>query len=253
MLILDRQNKVLEYVKRNRVATVAELANVFEVHDATIRRDLSLLEKQDKLKRTHGGVMIDDEVQSEPPFQERESVNVEEKKKIGELASEFVEDGSNIIIDSGTTTFHIIDSIMDRKNLTVITNDINIAAELRFAPSIKVIVTGGVLFSKSFMLNGMITDEVLKQLHVHTAFIGTPAFHHKLGLTHFDEQLVPAKRAMIKSAKKVITLTDHTKIGKVSLHTVANMSDIDILITSKQLEDKKRKDLKGMDIEVRFA
>src|SRR5699024_9313939 len=166
--MLDRQNKVLNYVRKNNVATVSELAHYFNVHEATIRRDLSYLESQNKLKRTHGGVMIDMEVHSEPSFHERKSVQFDEKRRIGEAAAQFIEDGSNIILDSGTTTLHITEYIKDRKNLTVVTNDINIASQLRFSPGIKVIVTGGVLFPESFMLNGMITDEVLEDLHVHT-------------------------------------------------------------------------------------
>src|SRR5699024_3143202 len=233
MLMLDRQNKIWEYVKQNKVATVTELANYFHVHDATIRRDLSQLETENKLRRTHGGVMIDNEVSSEPSFQEREPVQYNEKKRIGKIASTFIEDGSNIILDSGTTTIHIADYIMDKKDITVVTNDINIASKFRFSPEIKVIVTGGILFPESYMLNGMITDQVLGDLQVHTAFIATPAFHYKLGLTHFDDNLAPAKKAIIRSAKKIIVLTDHTKIGKVSLHKVAKPEEIDILITSE--------------------
>ncbi|WP_088052438.1 DeoR/GlpR family DNA-binding transcription regulator [Virgibacillus dakarensis] len=252
MLILDRQNKVLQYVKNKRVATVTELANHFEVHEATIRRDLSLLEKEGKLKRTHGGVMIDDEIHSEPPFNERESAQYEEKRKIGQLAAELIEDGHHIILDSGTTTAHIADAITEKQNLTVITNDINIAAKLRFSLSIKVIVTGGMLFPESYILNGMITDEVLDKLHVHIAFIGTPAFHPTLGLTHFDETLVPAKRAMIRSAKKTVVVCDHTKIGRVSLHTVAKNKDIDSLITS-QLSEENITSLTDNGIDVRLV
>lgn len=253
LLILDRQNKVLEFVRKNRVATVAELAQHFSVHEATIRRDLSLLEKEGKLKRTHGGVMIEDEVHSEPPFQERESVWYEEKKRMGKLAGEFINDGDNIILDSGTTTVHVIDAILHKKDITVITNDINIAAKLRFSKSTKVIVTGGTLFPESYMLNSMLTDQALKELHVHTAFIGTPAFHHTHGLTHFDDYLVSAKRAMIRSAKKVIVMADHTKIGKISLYKVADMKEIDTLITTKELDAEQKYILSNANIDFHLA
>lgn len=237
MLPLERQRKILQFVKQHDVATVSELAKHFHVHEATIRRDLSTLEKEGRLKRTHGGVMIEEEVHSEPPFQERESVQFEEKKRIGKRAAELVEDGDNIILDSGTTTLRVAESIAHKKNLTVITNDINIAANLRFAKSIKVIVTGGILFPESYMLNGMITDEVLESLHVHKAFIGTPALHYQHGLTHFDEYLVPAKRGMIRAAKQVIVVADHTKIGRVSLHTVVNTKHVHDLVTGEEVDE----------------
>ncbi|MGM8366372.1 DeoR/GlpR family DNA-binding transcription regulator [Virgibacillus sp. W0181] len=253
MLILDRQNKVLTFVKKNRVATVAELAEHFKVHEATIRRDLSLLEKEGKLRRTHGGVMIEDEVHSEPPFQERESAQYDAKKRMGEHSGDFINDGDNIILDSGTTTVHIVEAVLKKKNITVITNDINIAAKLRSSPQTKVIVTGGNLFPESYMLNGLITDQALSELYVHTAFIGTPAFHHQLGLSHFDDYLVSAKRSMIQSAKKVIVVADHTKIGKVSLYKVAEVKEIDTLITTCQLDDEQKKYLTDLNIDVHMV
>lgn len=237
MLPLERQRKILQLLKQNHVSTVSDLAEHFQVHEATIRRDLTTLEKEGRMRRTHGGVMLEEEVHSEPSFQERESVQYEEKKRIGKRAAELIEAGDNIILDSGTTTLHIAKSITDKQNLTVITNDINIAATLRFAKSVKVIVTGGVLFPESYMLNGMITDEVLSTLNIHKAFIGTPAIHHQKGLTHFDEYLVPAKRGMIRAAKQVIVAADHTKIGRISLHSVAGTKQLHDLVTGYELQE----------------
>ncbi|HLS07717.1 DeoR/GlpR family DNA-binding transcription regulator [Lentibacillus sp.] len=253
MLALNRQNQIVQIVKQNQVATVSELATQFKVHEATIRRDLSTLEQDGLVNRTHGGVVLNEDVSSEPSFHERESVQFEEKQRIGAVASEMVEDGDNIILDSGTTTLHIAESILDKDNLTVVTNDINIAARLRSAKSIKVIVTGGQLFPDSYMLNGMITDEVLSTLHVHKAFIGTPALHHKKGLTHFDEQLVPAKRGMIKAAKKIIVVADHTKMGGISLHKVAEPKQINHLITGKENEESDLNKWQDTDIIVHLA
>lgn len=253
MIILERQNKVLQYVQQKRVATVGELAAFFKVHEATIRRDLSTLEKKKKLRRTHGGVIVENEVDSEPAFLERKTEQLEEKRRIGKKAAEFIEDGDNIILDSGTTTVHIVDEIIKKKNITVITNDINVSAKLSFATDIKVFVTGGMLFPDSYMLNGMITDEVLNNLYVHKAFIGTPAFHHNFGLTHYNENLVSAKKAMIRSAKEVFVVTDHTKIDKISIHKVAHIKEIDVLITSENLKDKQKDSLNELNIDVIFV
>src|SRR5699024_4961925 len=250
MLSLDRQKKILHYINENRVATVSELESKFNVHEATIRRDLSLLEKNGQLKRTHGGVMRIDEVLSEPPVQERESVQFYEKKRIGEYAGNFINDGDNIILDSGTTTVHIVEAITRKKNITVITNDINIATKLRFSYQNKVIVTGGNLFPESYMLNGLLTDDAINELFVHTAFIGIPAFHPDIGLSHVDDYLVSAKKSMIRSAKKVIIVADHTKIDKVALYKVAEIRDIDTLITTNELDKNQKRVLKELDIDV---
>lgn len=142
---------------------------------------------------------------------------------------------------------------MDKQNLTVITNDINIAATLRFAKSVKVIVTGGVLFPESYMLNGMITDETLSTLNIQKSFIATPALHHEKGLTHFDEYLVPAKRGMIRAAKQVIVAADHTKIGRISLHSVADTNKIDDLVIGQELEEVDLKRWQNAGVQLHLA
>jgi|SRR5690625_1862867 len=253
MLPLERKNKLLEFLKQNRASTVSELASLFQVHEATIRRDLTKLEKQGLMKRTHGGVMLETEVHSELPFQERESIHYEQKRRIGKRAADLIEDGDNIILDSGTTTLHIAKAIMDKRNLTVITNDINIAATLRFSTSIKVIVTGGVLFSESYMLNGLITDETLRSINIQKSFIGTPALHHEKGLTHFNEYLVSAKKEMIHAAKQIIVVTDHTKVGRVSTHSVASINNIDNLVIGKEIEEAELIRWKNTGIQLHLA
>lgn len=235
MLPLERQNNLIKFLEENNSSTVSELAMYFNVHEATIRRDLTMLEKKGVTKRTHGGAILNKEIHSEPSFQERESVQYEEKRRIGKKASSIIEDGDNIILDSGTTTLHIAKSIVNRKNITVVTNDINIAAILRFSPSIKVVVTGGVLFTDNYILNGYFTNEMLSSINVQKAFIGTPALHHKKGITHFDEYLVAAKREMIRAAKRVVIAADHTKIGRVSTYSVAETNKINDIVIGKEL------------------
>lgn len=244
VLPAERQKKILKYIEREKAVRTEDLSNHFNVHEATIRRDLTLLEQKNKIMRTHGGVVLrEEEVSSEPHFEEREGSFAEEKKRIGWKAASFIEEGDAIILDSGTTTKQIAEAIKDRKNLTVITNDIHIAALLRRS-SVKVIVTGGILYPENFILNGEITDRTLKKLNVQKAFIGTPALHPEKGLTHFDETLTSSKASMIRSAKEIFVVTDHSKIGSLSLHTFCSMDKIDHIITdsrvSAEMESKLR-------------
>ena len=239
MLAAQRKKLIIEFVVKHKMASVPKLAEIFEVHEATIRRDLAEIEKEGFLRRIHGGVVLEEDVSSEPPFVERSSERIEEKSAIGKLAASYVQKGDNIILDSGTTTLEIARNIMHLTNITVITNDINIASELRNCRGIKVIVTGGVLYHESYMLNGIMTNDMLRKIHVHKAFIGTPAIHAKHGLTHFDEQLVPAKIGMIEAAKEVVVVADHTKIGGVSLHTVSSIDKIDMLITGHDVSESQ--------------
>src|SRR5690606_13191355 len=132
--------------------------------------------------------------------------------------------------------------------------DINIATILRFSKSNKVIVTGGVLFPESFILNGTITNQVLSSLNIQKAFIGTPAVHPSKGITHFDDYLVSAKREMIKAAKRTIVVADHTKIGRLSIHSVASVEQIHDLVTGSEAKDLiNMKDWDNAGIRVHFA
>ncbi|CAM4299157.1 MAG: DeoR/GlpR family DNA-binding transcription regulator [Paenibacillus macerans] len=237
MLAAERKRRIVEYVRQYRTATVAALAQEFGVHGATIRRDLAEIEQEGVLKRTHGGVIMEQWTHDEPSFYDRRNQHLEEKMRIGRRAASLVEDGENIIIDSGTTTLHIATHLVGRSDITVVTNDMNVAVELRDAPGIKVILTGGELYPSSYMLNGMFTDHVLKSLHVEKAFIGTPALHPQHGLMHPEALLVPAKQGMIAAAGEIIVVTDHTKIGKLSLHTVAPNSAIHTLITGTEASE----------------
>ncbi|WJH32920.1 DeoR/GlpR family DNA-binding transcription regulator [Paenibacillus aurantius] len=250
MLAAERKMRIVEYVKQKRVATVAALAKEFQVHEATIRRDLAEIEFEGLLRRTHGGVVIDRGANMEASFPERAQEQVEQKERIGKAAADLVEDGDHIILDSGTTTMHIARQLQNRTNITVVTNDINVAAELRDTPGVNVIVTGGLLYHSSYMLNGMFTDQVLGTLHVQKAFIGTPAIHAKYGLTHPEAQLVPTKQGMIRAAQEIIVVADDTKIGKVSLHTVAPASSIHRFLTGKEASEIQIKEFRESGIDI---
>ncbi|EDJ9882294.1 DeoR family transcriptional regulator [Listeria monocytogenes] len=249
MLSIERKRAIVQYVKSRKIATVSELAKHFEVHEATIRRDLTSLEKDKKLKRTHGGVMIEEKVVSEPNWKKRSEVRYEEKQRIATLAATMVKDGDTIILDAGTTTGHIATALKDRSKLTVITNDINVASIMRFSPS-KVIVTGGVIYPETFILNGMITSGTLQSIHVHKAFVTTPALDIDKGLMHYDEYLIPAKQQMLHSADEVILVTDHTKFGRISLYKYAALGEISSIITGKEIDPvlKEQFEEKGMQI-----
>lgn len=238
MLAAERKLRIVEYVRQHRIATISALAKEFQVHEATIRRDVAEIEQEGLLKRTHGGVIAEQWTHDEPSFYERSTAQLEQKMRIGEKAASLVEDGEHIIIDSGTTTLHIAKRLVHRSNITVVTNDMNVAAELRDASGVKVILTGGELYPSSYMLNGMFTDQVLSTLHVEKAFIGIPALHPEYGLMHPEAQLVPAKQGMIRAAREIIVVADSTKIGKISLHTVAPKRCIHTLITGKEAPEE---------------
>ncbi|GAB6928952.1 DeoR/GlpR family DNA-binding transcription regulator [Paenibacillus sp. JCM 10914] len=238
MLAAERKLRIVNYVRQHRLATVTALALEFGVHEATIRRDLMEIEQEGLVKRTHGGVIAEHWTNDEPSFSERSTTHLDQKMRIGKMAASLVEDGEHIIIDSGTTTLHIARNLVNRNNITVVTNDMNVAAELRDASGVKVILTGGELYPSSYMLNGMFTNHVLDSLHVEKAFIGIPAIHPAHGLMHPEAHLVPAKQGMIKASREIVVVADDSKLNKLSLHTVAPNSAVHTLITGTEATDE---------------
>lgn len=230
MLPAERELKIMDYLKENKKATILDLANQFDVHSATIRRDLNKLERENRVRRTHGGVIINNEVMSELNFDDRRDENFLEKKKIGMKAAEYVDDGDIIIIDSGSTTLHFANSLFEKKDLTIITNDIHIAAILNSSPN-KIIVTGGTLFPNNYVLNGLLTEQSLKTLHPRKLFLATPALDLNNGVTHYNDDFALTKRHMIDQAKEIFLLMDSSKFDKSSLYQVCNIERIDTIIT----------------------
>lgn len=251
VLPAEREQNIVDYLRQNKTATVHELSTTFDVHDATIRRDLKNLEKYNQIKRTHGGVVLQhDEVTDELNFHERASTHFTEKKSIGKKAATFVKEGDTIIIDSGSTTLQFAKHLINKKNLTIITNDIHIASILNSSLN-KIIVTGGILYKDNYILNGQITDRTLADLNPTKLFLGTPALHFEKGITHYSEELSPAKRIMVKQSKEIFLLADSSKFDKVSLHSICPISSIDILITNdvnKAYNEEKYKSQVGQFI-----
>ncbi|MBL1230422.1 DeoR/GlpR transcriptional regulator [Enterococcus sp. BWB1-3] len=251
MLTDERRYKILELIKEKQFVSVNDLADAFSVHETTIRRDLDDLEEKGLVARIHGGVIPSDVKKDESPFDERQTENIDEKERIGRYAASLIKDYDSIILDSGTTTLQIARHLTNQKNLTVITNDINIATVLRNNREVKTIVTGGVVHHNSYMLNGMLTDAALKNLFVNKAFIATPAFDLTTGLNHFDEYLIPAKKEMLVSAQNVIVVADHTKLGRKALHAFWPIEEMDLLITDTEADSESIALLqsKGLKIE----
>lgn len=241
MLTEERRAKIVETIENKQFISVAQLSNLYNVHETTIRRDLDELESQGLVVRIHGGVVPASIKSDEPVFDARATENIGEKERIGRHAAKSISSGEAIILDSGTTTLEIAHALNDMTHLqdiTIITNDINIASVLRSNRSITTIVTGGTLFQDSFMLNGQIANESLQKLSVDKAFIGTPALNVEKGLTHFNELLITTKKNMIDAAAEKIVVTDHTKIGRRAMYTFLPINQIDLLITDKQTDKK---------------
>jgi DeoR family fructose operon transcriptional repressor len=230
MFAAERRNHIARLIESHQRVIVADLAQRFRVSEATIRRDLALLDGIGVLQRTHGGAIATEQMSFEPDVKERQVLHLEEKVRIGQKAVEFIQDGDSVILDAGTTTVHIARALKGRR-VTVVTNALNIADELLESPATKILVTGGMARSRTSSLVGPYADEVLRRLNVDKVFLATNGISSGRGLTTPNPAEARTKQVMVEAAKEVIAVADHSKFGRTFMAQIVPIRSLDMLIT----------------------
>lgn len=249
MFAQERQEKIAEMLKERSSIKVTEIANIFKVSESTIRRDLQEMEEMKLLTRTHGGAVGVNRTSFEPSFTDKREEHSNEKAHIAEIASSIIEDGDTIILDSGTTTLEIARRLKAR-NITVITNSIDIASELSEKESIETIVTGGSLRLTTRAMVGHITEGVLRNFRVDKAFIGTNGISIEDGITTPNHVEAQTKKAMMNSASKVIVVADSSKFNNVCFSVICPIRAVTTIITSNDLEEDIIKSYEEIGVDV---
>lgn len=228
----ERLSAILERLTVDGSVAVMKVARELDVSPATVRRDLQLLEGQRMLSRTHGGAVADG-VLYELPLRYKSARQPEEKRRIAREAASRVLDGTAIGLNGGTTTTEVVRALVDRPRLTVVTNALNIAAEIAVRPNLKLLVTGGVARAESYELVGPIAEESLQGLNLSIAFIGVDGVSVKAHLTTHHDIEAGTDRALMERAEKVIVVADSSKVGKAALSRICRLNDVDELITDE--------------------
>lgn len=247
---VDRRNEIVQLINKNGKAKVEELSQYFGVSTVTIRNDLAYLEKKGIIHRSYGGALIRDTVAIDASIIEKRKLHVEEKRRIGVTASEIILDGDSIILDSGTTTSEIARNIKDRKELTVMTNALNIASELAGLEDINVLLTGGKLRRQSYSLVGPQAEAMLKEYCFDKLFLGVDGFDMEFGLTTPNLFEARLNQVMVEVSKEVIAVTDSSKFGRKSLCLIAKPNQIDKVITDTNITKQYYEALANLGIEV---
>ena len=233
MLIEERRRAILEALRVDGRVLVGELAKRFRTSQVTIRKDLEILHSTGRIHRTHGGALPAREgALEDPTLREKEKLHRKEKMQIATAAAKMVEEGQVVILDSGTTTTAIARALRDHQNLTIITNAVNIAAELA-GSSLEVILTGGTLRKNSFSLVGPIAEETLRRLNADILFLGVDGFDVHYGLSTPNLLEAKVNRAMLDVARIVVAVCDSSKFGRRSLSLIAPPSAVHRVITDR--------------------
>lgn len=248
-----RRAKILEWVQEEGSARVRDLADAFEVSDVTIRQDLERLEAEGAITREHGGAYLQSVPSQVRAMALHHMINMDAKRRIGRVAAGLVTDGETVIIDSGSTTTELASQLLDRQNLNVITNALNIALMLGALPTCTVLMPGGQFKAPTLSLTGERSGAFFEGLFAEKVFLATAAVSAEVGLTYPSMADLYVKRAMIKAATKVVLLADSSKIGRTSLSLLGGVDLVHTLITDKDIRDEDRKAFEDLGVEVLVA
>lgn len=232
---------------------MTELARIFKVTEVTIRQDLEKLEDEGLVVREHGGAFLKDIPRQAEGLTLSNQSNLALKEMIAATCVSYIESGDTIILDSGSTTTEIAKKLIGYKDLTVITNALNIALMLGAEPGIEVIMTGGEFKPPTLSLTGQKAADFFEGLNVQKLFLATAGVTLKAGLTYPSLSDLVVKRAMINAADTTYLVADHTKFGKNALASLGALSLIDYIITDSGIREKDRKVFKDNEIEVIIA
>jgi DeoR family transcriptional regulator, aga operon transcriptional repressor len=246
----ERRRAILEILNRDGRVLVLDLARRFETSQVTIRKDLEELHAHALIHRTHGGALPAREgALEDPTLREKEKLHRKEKLRIAQTAAGMVQEGQVVILDSGTTTTAIAHSLRHFHNLTVVTNAVNIAAELS-GTAVEVILTGGTLRKNSFSLVGPIAEETLHRLNADILFLGVDGFDVQYGLSTPNLLEAKVNRVMVEVAKRTVAVCDSSKFGRRSLSLIVPPSALHQVVTDRGVLKSDVRLLKKAGIEV---
>lgn len=252
MLAIERRNAILEKLQVERRVVVSELSALYDVSEETIRRDLDKLENDGYAIKSYGGAVINENSNLDLPYNVRKNTNVLGKQKIASLISEMIHDGENIMLDASSTAVAIAKAIKNKKDLTVITNSLEIALELLETPGCNVISTGGLATGSSFALVGSVTDKTIRSYYVDKAIISCKGINMYAGFTESDERHANNKASMFYMAKTKILAIDSSKFNKIAFAKIGDLREISRIVTDKKPEEEWLQKFEELGVECIF-
>jgi DeoR/GlpR family transcriptional regulator of sugar metabolism len=254
MLARQRQELIAHAVDEHGGIRVSELVAELGVSDMTIRRDIEVLARKGLVRKVHGGATRADRSADEPGFTAKSEMNPLQKSEIARTTASLISAGSSVAVSAGTTAYAVAQDLRGIKRLTVVTNSPRVA-ELLYEPDDQdrvVVLTGGIR-TPSDALVGPVANEMLGTMHVDTLILGVHGIDIEAGLTTPNLQEAQTNRALIKAAKRVVVVADHTKWGIIGLVTIATLDKVHTLVTDAELDEEARREISKHDVSLIVA
>src|SRR5437899_11320341 len=244
----ERQHRSGEYVQKVEFASLEEIAQQVAASISTVRRDLTVLEASGSVRRTHGGARVVVPRSDEFTFSARDTHQLAEKETIGRACAELIQPNQSIIIDAGTTAYHVA-RYLESKTPQIITNSLPVANLFASANRLEVLVSGGVIYPRLGVLVGPLAVETFSKLHADVAIMSAGGVSLE-GITNSHGLLIDIQRAMIQAAQKVIFCFDHTKFGRQSVLPLCDLECVDTIVTDANAPSDLVEALRGRGIDV---
>ncbi|MBR4235097.1 MAG: DeoR/GlpR transcriptional regulator [Clostridia bacterium] len=240
MLAEERRQRITLALKSDRRVSVSDLSRTFGVSEETIRRDLEKLETDGIARRTYGGALYNEDERRETPYDIRKRSDVEAKSAIARLTANLISDGEYIMLDESSTSFYIASELKAKRDLTVITNSMEIIGEIAPVQGWTILCTGGQKRASAPSFAGHLAESMVSRYHVDKAIISCDSLDIDAGFTDRHEDTALIKRAMMASAKQVILAVDHGKFGRVAFAGIGDLSSVDCVVTDVEPDARFR-------------
>ncbi|MDE6624542.1 MAG: DeoR/GlpR family DNA-binding transcription regulator [Alistipes sp.] len=246
----ERHDRILALLRQNGSISVAQLSEQFRVSEVTIRKDLSYLEQQKKLYRTHGSAIPVSPYVGDRHIQEKEKKNVAEKRAIAAAAARMIAHDDSIIVASGTTMAFLAREIEPQGHLTVITNSVAVTQILSQHAGIDVLQLGGITRSSSVSVVGPFAEQMLGHFNCSTVFLGVDGIDLDFGFTTTNMLEASLNQAMMNAAQKVVVLADSSKFGRRGFSRICDLEAVDRIVTDSGIQPLHLDRLRERGIEV---
>ncbi len=244
----ERQKRITDYLQDVEFSSLDEISELVDASVSTVRRDLTLLESRGQLKRTHGGARLIQPKSQEFIFTERDTREIDEKEYIGKACADCIPSNQSIIIDAGTTAYHVAKHI-EGKSPQIITNSLPVANLYASNGMVEVILSGGVIYPRLGVLVGPLAIESFSRMNTDIAVMGSGGITEE-GITNSHNLLIDIQKEMIRAARKVIFCLDHTKFGRKSVSFLCELDQVDTIITDSKAPVQYLETLRKKGIEI---
>ena len=253
MMAEERRTQIIQMIRSAGRVKVNDLSAHFNTSAVTIRNDLNDLHQRGLVLRSHGGAVLPDTIHRESPVDERLKAHAAEKRRIGALAASLIHDGETIILDSGTTTLEIARQIKNKQGLQIITNGVNIAAELLDAHDVQVFIVGGTVRHESASISGRFTEQMLAEFSADKMFLSGAGCDVDFGVSGGNLEETMVNRAMLSISREIILVADASKFSRRSMARIVPFSEIDTVISDTNLPEEIQTQLRSLGCSLMLA